>query len=114
MPFVQRDSRGVVMAIFRERTGEAVEYLAPNDEEVISFLPTLEDLPDDPLAQRKQELTETDFALIRAIEDLVQALLDKNVLGEADLPPQMLYLIEKRKSLRRLVQELQKAGLTGL
>jgi len=70
MPFVKRDANGTIVAMFREQSEDALEYLRPDHPDLQDFLPDADSFPEDPLAQRKQELTETDFALIRAIESV--------------------------------------------
>lgn len=37
MPFVKRDASGRIAALFRERSDEAPEYLAPNSPEIADF-----------------------------------------------------------------------------
>jgi len=107
MPFVKRDSEGAVLALYRERAEDAQEYLEPHDPEVADFLPTDEIAdPADPFSARKRELTETDFALIRAIEDVVNLLLEKRIFAEADLPEALLELLERRNKLRSLIREI--------
>ena len=107
MPFVMRDVEGAVCAIFRERTEDAQEYLAPHHPDVVEFLPYDEMVdPTDPFASSKKELTDTDFHLIRAIEDVVNLLLEKRIFAESDLPEPLVELLEKRNKLRSLIREL--------
>jgi hypothetical protein len=37
MPFVKRDAAGCIVALFRERSDEAPEYLAANSSEIAEF-----------------------------------------------------------------------------
>lgn len=113
MPFVQRDARGSIISLLKEPTRDASEYLKSDDPEVREFFEQSEAFATDPLTQRKHELTETDFALIRAIEDMIEVLLRKGLVRDAELPPQLMNLIERRRSLRRLLQDLMSSGMTG-
>ena len=107
MPFVRRDADGAVCALSRERSEDAQEYLEPDHPEVLGFLPFDETAdPADPFSPQKKELTDTDFHLIRAIEDVVNLLLEKRIFSESDLPEALLQLLEKRKKLRTLLREV--------
>lgn len=66
----------------------------------------------DPISVRKRDLGDSDFALIRAIEDLISLLDKKGVISEGELPQPVQDLLERRRSIRRMVQEIHKTGLT--
>jgi len=66
----------------------------------------------DPISVRKRDLGESDFALIRAIEDLITLLDKKGVISENELPPPVQNLLERRRSIRKMVQEIHNSGLT--
>lgn len=139
MPFVRRDRSGKIIAVFRDQEEEGeLEYLEPDDPAVVAFLSgddedeedgevieegTLTSPPrlpqdhggddrTDPLAARKRDLSESDFQLIRAIEDLINLLSTKGVISETELPEPLQNLLERRRALRHLVQELHAKGLT--
>lgn len=81
MPFVKRNDSGAIVAVFRQPTQEGLAEVDRRDPELAAFLDdTLLDL-----AARK-EWIESDLGLVRVLEDLVQALIDKGVLLFTDLP----------------------------
>ena len=53
-----------------------------------------------------QSLEETDVALIRVLEDLIEALIQKNILTVSDLPKEAISKLSGRRSLRTRLAEL--------
>jgi len=81
MPFVKRDDGGAIVAVHRQPGPDGLEEVDRRDPELTAFLDdTLLDL-----AARK-EWIESDLGLVRVLEDLVQALVEKGVLLVTDLP----------------------------
>ncbi|GAB4351500.1 MAG: hypothetical protein Kow006_15430 [Gammaproteobacteria bacterium] len=91
MPYVRRDHRGRIEAVFRTATDGFAEWLPEGDEELESFLGA--------------ERTEASFGrldadFIRVIEDLIDTLIAKGVLRLTDLPHEAQRKLLARKSLR--------------
>jgi len=100
MPFIERDASGTIVAIYRENKGDE-EYLAHDDAEVMAFL-----AESDPFFVRRKQLSETDFQLIRSIEDVIQLLIDKEVIDPGDLPEPVQQLLDRRQMLRGVMKDL--------
>lgn len=95
MPFVARDDNGNIIAMFREKTPEADEYLPPTNREVRAFIEvaTEDGAPD-------AEFFRSDQSMIRVYEDLLDVLLDKKALLLTDLPTAAQRKLLDRKRLR--------------
>jgi len=98
MPYVQRDSSGRVSAIFQKPQKNAGELLPDDHPDLKSFFGGI--LPQIHQENGTLRLTQTDIALIRVIEDLIDVLIDKNILMFTDLPLEAREKILVRKSTR--------------
>jgi len=98
MPYVQRDSSGRVSAIFQKPQKNAGELLPDDHPDLKSFFGGI--LPQIHQENGTLHLTQTDIALIRVIEDLIDVLIDKNILMFTDLPVEARAKIMFRKSTR--------------
>jgi hypothetical protein len=96
MPYIKRNEDGDIMAVYQEQHGEVNEFLPPNHPEISKFLHDNEI----PLEAIRWQLTEADISLIRAIEDLIDILIDKNVINITDLPTNVVNKIQLRKRMR--------------
>ena len=80
MPFVHRDAKGKILAVYTEPVQGAQE-VAPNDPALAAFIhdniPSTD--PDDDWAR-------SDLGLVRVIEDLTEVLIDKKVIMFTDFP----------------------------
>lgn len=100
MPFVKRDETGAIVALFREKTDEATEYLPPKHEDVCAFVDAAE-------AQRDPdaEFFRSDQAMIRVFEDLLDALIDRKAVLLTDLPvPAQQKLLDRKRLRSELTQ----------
>ncbi len=95
MPFVKRDDKGQVAALFRERDPEAQEYLPPQHEEVRAFVAASE-----PARDADAEFYRSDQSMIRVYEDLLDVLMDKKTILLTDLPDAARQKLLGRKRLR--------------
>lgn len=95
MPFVKRDDRGQVTALFRERDPEAQEYLPPQHEEVRAFVNASEAARD-----ADAEFYRSDQSMIRVYEDLLDVLMEKKTVLLTDLPDAAREKLMGRKRLR--------------
>lgn len=80
MPFVHRDAKGKILAVYTEPVQGAQE-VAPNDPALAAFIhdniPSTD--PDDDWAR-------SDLGLVRVIEDLIEVLIDKKVIMFTNFP----------------------------
>jgi hypothetical protein len=96
MLYVERDPDGRIVSISKSKTPAATEIKPAVDEEVIEFLDAVQD-PADP----RSLLTLTDAGLVRALEDLINVLIDKKVICFTDLPPEVQKKITARQKIRK-------------
>ena len=100
MPFVQRDQGGEIIAVSRTREGACDEEVASADPALGRFLANLQ--------SPQTELSGSDLAFIRVLEDLIDLLVDRNIIELADLPEDARKKLAHRKALR------EKSALSGL
>ncbi|HEX9648578.1 MAG TPA: hypothetical protein VGB88_13820 [Alphaproteobacteria bacterium] len=95
MPYVKRGPGGRVAALFAEAQADAREFVRADADEVRRFIGA-GGAADDP----RRSLTESDFELVRVLEDLISVLLDKNIIQQTDLPQEARAKLLKRRQLR--------------
>jgi len=104
MPYIKRDAAGKIThaTIQGIHGSEMVPYDHPD---LIAFL---RDNGQDPkkIDEALDELRRTDADMSRAIEDVVMALLKKNILKMTDLPKPVQERMAYRVKLRVMVQEI--------
>jgi hypothetical protein len=99
MPFVMRDGTGQVMAIYREMSAGAEEYLPPSHPAVQGFVQ--QNMAQLPLGNvEKPAMLQSDLDMIRVYEDLTDILLTKNLVMLTDFPPAAQDKLMRRKRLR--------------
>jgi len=103
MPYILRDAKGkIYRATVQQLHGaEMVPY---NHPELEAFLKANGQNPQD-IEDSLSELRKTDGEMARAVEDVVMALLKKNVLKMTDLPVPVQDRMAKRVRLRMSIQE---------
>jgi hypothetical protein len=83
MPYIQRSAQGEVVAL--TKTGDSSSEQLPSDHpDVIRFLAGASTGSGD---NSSIEMLLSDLKLIRAIEDIIDLLIAKNVIIFSDLPP---------------------------
>jgi hypothetical protein len=110
MPFVHKDTDGKILAIYAEEVEGAVE-IAPDDPELIAFIQ--QNIPG---VDASDDWVQSDLALARVLEDLIQVLIDKKVVMFTDFPPGAQQKLRMRRGLRRefsVVEELFGEQATG-
>ena len=99
MPFVMRDGSGQVLAIYREMSAGAEEYLPPTHPAVQAFMQqNMAQLPVG--SAEKPAMLQSDLDMIRVYEDLTDILLTKNLVMLTDFPPAAQDKLMRRKRLR--------------
>ena len=100
MPFVKRDAAGRIVAVYRDRSDEATEYLASGHREIAEFAD-----PEDARAERPSML-QSDLEMIRVYEDLIDILISKRIVVLTDFPTAAQEKLVKRKRLRSSLSSL--------
>ena len=84
MPYVKRSEKGIITELHKEKSPEHSEYLAGDHEEVVQFLNSFSDNPNNESAARddaiEYALKKSDRELARVTEDLISLLIDKKVI----------------------------------
>jgi len=94
MPYVLRSTDGQSPSLHREPEAVA-EFPPPDDPQVLAFL---SGDPGD--AAPTQQFASLDADLVRVLEDLIDALIQRNILMVTDLPVQAQQKLFDRKSFR--------------
>ena len=104
MPFVRRDPQGkIINASVRQIMG--AEFLPHGHPDLVAFLSSNGQDPQK-VEETLAELRKSDMDMARAVEDLMMALLKRNVLKMTDLPPQVQDRMSLRTKLRLFVQDI--------
>ena len=96
MPYVRRNPEGRIIALLHTAETDTQEFLAPNDAEISSFLGE---------SAEAQFFSKLDDELIRAIEDVIDVLINKNLLRLTDLPLAAQKKLLSRKQFRQQICE---------
>ena len=100
MPFVKRDASGRIVALYRDRSDEAPEYLAAGHPEIAEFAE-----PEGVRAERPSML-QSDLEMIRVYEDLIDILISKRIVVLTDFPTAAQEKLVRRKRLRTSLSSL--------
>lgn len=97
MLYVERNEKGVIIAIRQTPSENATEKKSIMDEELVKFLKVVDTEP------WIQMLTLSDMGIIRIVEDLIDLLIQKKVFISTELP---LEAQQKLKDRQRVRQQL--------
>ena len=109
MPFVRKDAAGNILAVYTEPV-EGGQEVAPDDPALKAFIQ--ENLPNAG-GEDGNEWMESDLALARVIEDLIEVLIDKKLIMFTDFPAGAQRKLLDRRGLRKefdLVEDLVGEG----
>jgi hypothetical protein len=95
MPYVARDSKGHIKAVYARRSPIAEERLAADAPELYHFFEK-----NGKLQEVRRKLEDSDPMMARILEDLISALVAKNIISYSDLSEQAQRKLLQRKSLR--------------
>ena len=73
MPFVHKDAAGNILAVYTDAV-EGAQEVASDDPALVAFIHK-----NIPAADRGDDWMESDLALARVIEDLIEVLIDKKL-----------------------------------
>lgn len=94
MPFVHKDADGKILAVYTEAVEGAVE-VAPDDPALRAFIQ--ENIP---AVDAGDEWFQSDLALARVMEDLIDILVQKKVILFTDFPTGAQKKLLERRGLR--------------
>jgi hypothetical protein len=93
MTYVRRDQNGHIIAVSLNKTDECHEMIDADSQElklaVIQF------------SSNEPDLLNSDLAMIRVIEDLIDVLVSKSLIGINELPQSVQLKLLARKSYRK-------------
>ncbi len=97
--YVRRSASGALTAVSRETLPGCEERRPAEDPEVVAWMQQLN--------PRKSALVESDLALIRALEDVIDVLIRKDVMRLTDLPDSVQAKLLSRRRLRVSINSLR-------
>jgi hypothetical protein len=103
MPYVLRDADGKVSKI-SARSLPGADILSHDHADVVAFMQA-RGVATDQIADALNELRRTDNEMSRAVEDVITALLKKNILKMTDLPKAVQDRIAFRVRMRLQIQD---------
>lgn len=80
MPYVIRDENQIITSLSDDPVGAKPELLPDNHPDVIAYRKAHSP------RSVQEELMETDLAMARIVEDLIDVLISKNIINFTDLP----------------------------
>lgn len=95
MPFVLREPSGKIIAIYQNPHDGVDEELPMNHPDIMAFLGTK-----DGAAATLLDLAESDMAMGRVVEDLVDLMIMKGVISIDELPPAAKSKLDNRQKWR--------------
>lgn len=108
MPYIQRNEAGLITAVSVEKTAKSTEWLELDAPELKDYLVKLAGAGFPP--EVANALEESDQALIRVVDDLVNVLVEKNLMRFTDLPDAAQKKLLERRSLRQSLTALKLLG----
>ena len=106
MPYVQRNDSGDLAAVSTERSEVFSEWLEPDSPELKNYLAQMTGQT----PEVASALAESDHALVRVVDDLVNVLIEKNLMRFTDLPEAAQKKLMARQSLRQSLTSLKLLG----
>lgn len=98
MPYVSRGAEGLVSGIFLKPNPNATEFLPNDHPDILAFFGGV--LPENLDQTALGDLSQSDIAFIRVIEDVVDLLINKQIVTFTDLPEKARAKILERKDAR--------------
>lgn len=102
MPFVKRDSAGCIIAASNTPSEDMREEVAVDASDLQLFITGM--------GGDRNPLESSDLKMIRAIEDVIDLLISKNVICITDLPSAVQSKLMERRSLRHSLNALNLLG----
>lgn len=102
MPYIKRGKDGKITAVSNEAFETACEQVDVDSPELRAFI--------EGLAGDSNIFESSDMKMIRAIEDVIDLLIHKNVICITDLPAAVQSKLMERRSLRHSLNALNLIG----
>lgn len=96
MPYARRDAAGLISSLHREPAADAAEFLPEDHPEVRAFVGG--GSTGDEGATERFARMDADF--VRVLEDVIDALINRNLINITDLPAEAQAKLFSRKSFR--------------
>lgn len=95
MAYVERDKNGEIIAVYESLQNDATEYIALDSPELVNYI----------VQSAKSEdawavLSNSDIALVRVLEDLINTLIDQKIIMFTDLPMAAREKVSTREKIR--------------
>ncbi len=101
MPFVSRGPDGRIVSVHEQAAVGVSEWMEPGDEHLLSFVGgSAAPAPAPSPAPALAGFNELDADFVRVIEDVIDALIARNLINLSDLPPEAQRKLMRRKGLR--------------
>lgn len=95
MPYVKRDAEGRIMALYQDAVEDGLESVSVQDADVQAFISRFTDG-----GGPGSHWLYSDLQMVRVLEDLIDALIKRAVIGFDDLPPDARTKIIQRRRRR--------------
>lgn len=102
MPYIKRGSDGRILVVSNDPLDAPSEEIRADAPELRDFL--------NALAEQGGLFESSDLKLIRAIEDVIDLLIHKNIICITDLPAAVQSKLMERRSLRHSLNALRLIG----
>ena len=99
MPYIHRDASGSISSLHRQAEPGAQEFLPDQHADVLGFIGQTEG------AGEGSGFGRLDADFVRVIEDVIDALIVKNIINITDLPAEAQVKLFARKSFRERVSK---------
>lgn len=96
MPFVKRNADGGIIAVYQDKAEEGLQHVHPDDADLEHFIHSNSTAGD-----RQHEWLESDLALARVLEDLIDLLIEKGTIRFTDFPEAAQKKLLARRGLRK-------------
>lgn len=94
MPYVRRAPDGTITSVHREPGADAAEFLHDGAPELSAFLGLATE------GETNERFARLDADFVRVLEDVIDALINRNLINITDLPAEAQAKLFSRKSFR--------------
>jgi hypothetical protein len=98
MPYAERNTEGLVVALYAAENERAHEFLTGNHPEISAFL-----ADGSGAVHHNARMQASDLEMARVVEDLIFVLIEKNVIKLDSLPAATRHKITQRAQIREAI-----------
>ena len=95
MLYARRNTSGDIVAVYGAAHGEATEVVSLEHPEFLAFI-----TEGDPEEAFRTHLATSDSNMLRVLDDLIDVLIDKEVIGLTDFPEAARTKLTRRRMIR--------------